>query len=34
VLADYRKVVPVVEDDRILSRDMEATVAFLKTMDL
>jgi histidine ammonia-lyase len=34
VLADYRKVVPVVEDDRILSGDMEATVAFLKTMDL
>ncbi len=29
-LAAYRKVVPMVEEDRILSEDMEATVEFLK----
>ncbi len=31
-LAAYRKVVPALEEDRIMSGDMEATVGFLKTV--
>ncbi len=33
LLADYRKVVPMVEEDRIMSVDMAATVEFLKGLD-
>jgi histidine ammonia-lyase len=32
--ADYRKVVPKLENDRILSTDIEATIAFLRTVDV
>lgn len=33
MLSDYRKVVSAVEDDRIMSGDMAATVGFLKMVD-
>jgi histidine ammonia-lyase len=34
LIENYRKVVPVLEEDRVISKDIEATIQFLKTADL
>ena len=34
LMESYRKVVPVFEEDRVISTDIEATIQFLKTADL
>jgi histidine ammonia-lyase len=33
IISDYRKIVPVIEDDRIFSQDLSKTIEFLKSID-